>query len=95
MLEPQGLSAELDNLFSPPEIMRKCATWRELSDEECYSTWNGGQGALVVTDEKDAKFFLYLADKFGVEAKIAGNIIERQDYLVKLKSKFSDTTIIY
>jgi Phosphoribosylaminoimidazole (AIR) synthetase len=95
MLEPQGLSAELDNLFSPPDIMKKCASWRGLSDEECYRTWNGGQGALVVIDKKDVNNFLCWAECFGVEAKIAGKIVKKQDYLVKLKSKFSDKIIIY
>ena len=45
MLRPQGLSAWLPGLFTPPGIMLKCAQWRELLDEECYSTFNGGQGA--------------------------------------------------
>jgi len=50
MLRSQDLSAELFDLFTPPDIMLKCAKWREFSDEECYSTWNGGQGAIVVVD---------------------------------------------
>jgi len=34
MLASRGLSANLDNLFELPSIMRKCAQWRGLSDEE-------------------------------------------------------------
>jgi phosphoribosylaminoimidazole (AIR) synthetase len=95
MLRPQGLSAELFDLFTPPEIMLKCAEWRELSDKECYSTWNGGQGAIVVVDAKDAQNFLQLAIKFGIEAKVSGRITERQDYDVAIQSQFSSGQIIY
>ncbi len=94
MLYPQGLSAELFDLFTPPDIMLKCAKWRELSDEECYSTWNGGQGAIVVVDEVNVQKFLDLALKFKVEAKVAGWITEKKDYNVAIKSKFGSEQII-
>jgi phosphoribosylaminoimidazole (AIR) synthetase len=97
ILYPQGLSAELFNLFDPPEIMLKCASWRHLLDEECYSTWNGGQGALVVVDHNNVAKFMDLAESFGVEAKVAGKITERKDdYTVAINSKFgSKLTIFY
>lgn len=95
MLRPQGLSAELDNLFDPPEIMHKCANWRELSDDECYRAWNGGQGAIVVIDEQNVSSFLALATKFGIQAKVAGKITEQRDYTVAIKSKFTSGKMIY
>lgn len=95
MLRPQGLSAELFDLFTPPEIMLKCAEWRELSDKECYSTWNGGQGAIVVVDQKNVQKFLDLATKFDVEAKLAGQITEKKDYDVVIESKFFSGQKIY
>lgn len=95
MLRPQGLSAELDNLFEPPEIMRKCAQWRGLSDEECYTAWNGGQGAIVVIDQADEKAFVRLALDLGIPAQKAGKIIKQGDYTVAIKSKFSSGKMIY
>lgn len=95
MLRPQSLSAELFDLFTPPEIMLKCAKWRGLSDEECYSTWNGGQGAIVVVDQESVKKFLDLAERFGLEAKVAGQIAEKRDYDVAIKSKFFSGQTIY
>ncbi|MFP4514560.1 MAG: AIR synthase related protein [Parcubacteria group bacterium] len=96
MLSPQGLSAELFNLFEPPEIMLKCASWRGLSDEECYSTWNGGQGSVVVVDDENVEKFLDLAGTFNVDARVAGVITEKKDYTVAIKSKFgSNQTIFY
>ncbi len=95
MLAPQGLSAHLDNLFDPPPIMRKCAEWRGMSDEGCYKTWNGGQGALVVVDHDDVSRFMENAELYGIEAKYVGAIKERQSYTVKIQSKFSGKTIEY
>jgi len=34
ILFPKNLSAELYDLWEPPEIMRKCAEWRAIADEE-------------------------------------------------------------
>lgn len=95
MLEPLGLSADLDDLFTPPEIMQDCANWRGMDDEECYSTWNGGQGALVVIDEDQKDFFLLSAQSFNIEAKVVGKIIEKKDYNVAVKSKFKKNDWIY
>ncbi|MFA7088295.1 MAG: AIR synthase related protein, partial [Patescibacteria group bacterium] len=96
MLRPQNLSAELINLFDPPEIMTKCAYWRGLSDEECYSTWNGGQGAIVVVDREDAWNFVYLASRFRITARVVGRITKKRNYNVAIRSKFSpDKTIYY
>jgi len=95
ILTPQGLSAELTDLFEPPEIMLKCATWRELSDEECYRTWNGGQGAIIVVDSDNVIKFFDLAEKFGIEAKAVGKITEKKDYTVSIKSKFYSNETIY
>jgi len=91
----QGLSAELHDLFTPPEIMLKCADWRGLSDQECYSTWNGGQGAIVVVDKKNVQKFLDLAEKFEVEAKVAGQITAKAAYNVAIKSQFLSGKMIY
>jgi phosphoribosylaminoimidazole (AIR) synthetase len=96
MLKPLNLSAELDDLFDPPAIMKKCAEWRGMSPRECYKTWNGGQGAIAVVDEgNDTERFLTLAKRFNVEAKVAGRITEKREYTVAIKSKFGDETALY
>jgi len=96
LLAPQGLSAYLGDLFNPPEIMKKCAEWRGMSDEECYKTWNGGQGALIVVDEEDAEGFVWAASLAGIEAKDAGVIVEKEkDFTVAIQSKFSDKVIYF
>lgn len=95
ILKKLNLSAELDDLFEPPEIMRKCAEWRGMDEAECYSTWNGGQGAIVVIDEQDTKYFIEEARQYKIEAKVAGRIMEKRDYTVAIKSKFGSGQWLY
>lgn len=95
MLKPLELSAELPNLCDPPEIMKKCATWRKMDSYGCYSSWNGGQGALAVVDEADEKPFIAHAQRYGIRAQPAGNITRRKKYLVRIKSKFDGKTVTY
>jgi len=93
LLEAQGLSATLDNLFEPPEIMKRCALWRGMTSEGCYDTWNGGQGALAVVDAEDEELTLGHARHFGIEAKCAGEITKRKDHSVLITSKFFDGSV--
>lgn len=90
------LSAELFDLFEPPEIMQKCAEWRGMSPEECYRTWNGGQGALVVVDRENVNEFIHSAEKqLRIEAKVVGKITEQKAHTVAIRSQFGDGEMIY
>jgi phosphoribosylaminoimidazole (AIR) synthetase len=110
ILFPRGLSAELTELFDPPDIMRNLAEWRGFTDEEIYSTWNGGQGILAVIDEKDVNFFITWAHNYfnstgregvgkqGVAAKEVGRItITKPGDKPRLliKSRFSGKNILF
>lgn len=95
VLFPRGLSAELDNLRAPPVIMRDCADWRGMDDDECYRTWNGGQGALAVISSDDQSFFLDTATRFGIDAAFCGLITRRADPIVRIRSMFTGKEIIY
>lgn len=90
-----GFSANLDNLFYPPEIMIKCADWRDMSEKEFYSTWNGGQGALVVLDRSEVDIFFNYAKKFNISARIAGEIIKKEKYSVKIISRVFNSEIFF
>lgn len=88
-LKPRGLSAELDNLWDPPQIMQELASWRGVSGKECYEIWHGGQGALVVVDCADADFVIEQAKHFEVSAKKAGEITNSEHPTLKITSAFS------
>lgn len=89
ILFSRDLSAVIDDLWEPPQIMRKCAEWRGLSDEEFYETWNGGQGMLLIVDVSDADYCVRRAKKFGIQAKIAGYVTKEKSPNVKIISKLT------
>ena len=89
ILFSRGLSANISDLWDPPKIMKQCAQWRELSDEEFYETWNGGQGMLLIVDTKDARYCIERARKFGIQAKVAGYITKEKTPHVRIISKLS------
>ncbi|MFA6215334.1 MAG: AIR synthase related protein [Patescibacteria group bacterium] len=76
LLFPAGLSAELDDLFDPPQAMKDIVTWRGMTDLDWLGTFNGGQGALVVVDPENEGQFIDLAESYGVTARRCGRIIE-------------------
>lgn len=89
ILFPRGLSADLYDLWEPPEIMRQCAIWRGMDDESCYKTWNGGQGALVVVSRDEASFLIKMARQFGIKAKICGEITKWDEPMIRIQSQFT------
>ena len=94
ILFPKKLSAELTDLWEPPHIMRECAFWRNIADEEFYEVWNGGQGMLLVVDEKDAGVAVKRAEDFGIKAKICGKIIKEDEPRILINSKLTPGKII-
>ena len=96
MLFPLGLSAELTDLFEPPEIMTKCKEWAEVDDEKAYEIWHGGQRALVAMEENYANHFISLATVHGKKAKICSMVTKNPTPQVRIVSKFgSGREIIY
>lgn len=96
LLKEHGLSATLDNLCEPPVIMKKCAKWRGIEDEEFYETWNGGQGLLLVVDAADAERCVSRAKDFGIDAQVCGDIVDGVDKpTLTVHSKLSDTIVTY
>ncbi len=95
LLRPLELTAELPNLFEPPTIMRQCAEWRGMDSTACYQTWNGGQGALIVVDQKDVDIVSAHAKRAGIDMQVAGRIVSNQGYAVGLTSRFDGSRVIY
>lgn len=82
MLWVKWLSAEFDNLFPIPDIVKKVAIWSQKSKkpmksiEELYSTWCGWQWMVVaVKSKRDARtLILILAEKW-IYSQIAGKVV--------------------
>ena len=96
ILKRKGLSAQLDDLWEPPQIVLDVANWSGMSDVELYEKWSCGQGALVVLDQKDVDVFIKFASQnFHIEAKVVGEIYDSNESSLQIKSKFSGQTIEY
>jgi len=89
VLFPKKLSAELYDLWEPPKIMRECAFWRNITDEEFYEVWHGGQGMLLIVNEKDAPHCIKRAKDFSIEAKVVGKITKEKEPKVSIISKLT------
>ncbi len=89
ILFPKKLSAEIFDLWEPPKIMRDCASWRNITDEEFYEVWHGGQGMLLIIEAKDANYCIKRAKDFGIKAKIAGKIFKESESRVIIHSKLT------
>ena len=96
ILFPRKLSAELFDLWEPPKIMRECAFWRNITDGEFYEVWHGGQGMLLIVDERDALYCIKRGKDFGIQAKIVGKITKEDEPQISINSKLTvGKTIIY
>ncbi|MDQ5954236.1 MAG: Phosphoribosylformylglycinamidine cyclo-ligase [Patescibacteria group bacterium] len=89
ILFPRGLSADISDLWEPPQIMRNCGEWRNLTDEEFYEVWNGGQGMLLVVNKEDADLCIKRASDFSIQAKIIGTITKEVSPQISINSKFN------
>lgn len=81
MLEPSGLGATIDTPIAPPSITLEAQRIRNLSDEQAYRKWHMGPGMAIVTPEPEK--VLAEAQKFGIDAKIIGEITEEPGIRIK------------
>jgi phosphoribosylformylglycinamidine cyclo-ligase len=95
ILFPKKLSAEIFDLWEPPQIMKDCAKWRKITDLEFYEVWHGGQGMLLIIDEKDADYCIKRAKDFNIKAKVVGKITKEKSPQVVINSKLNNKKIIY
>jgi phosphoribosylaminoimidazole (AIR) synthetase len=95
ILFPRNLSADLPDLWDPPEFLKKAKEWRGMSDEEAYEVWCNGNGVLAIMNPIYSSMFIALGKKYGVQIKIAGKIKKRKRVSVTLRSGYSGEKIIY
>ena len=97
LLFKMGFSAELGNLWSPPKVMKDCASDLKVEDKNCYKYWGCGSGTAVIVDQKDADLFISEAKADGIDALDAGPVCKtpagRAPY-ISLISGFTGNRII-
>ncbi len=75
-LKPSGLGARLEYLFEPSMAMLEVKELGGIRDKDAYSTWNMGNGFMIITDEPEK--VLAHAKRFKVEARIAGTVVKNK-----------------
>jgi len=85
-LKPCGYGAVLDSLFQPCSAMWLAQGVGSVMDDTAYSTWNMGQGMLVITPEVQP--VLDLAKEYGIEAKVAGHVVEKKGITIVSEGLF-------
>ena len=93
VLKPSGYGAELDNLFEPCKAMQHCQEIGEIEDKEAYKTWNMGQGLAIITPEPEK--VIEEVSKFGIQAKIAGKVIEEKKIKIKSQGISKDSQLVF
>jgi len=83
VLRPSGFGALIEDLFNPPEIMSYTQRLGKVSDEEAYSTWNMGQGMVVISPEPDE--VIRVSNEKGIDAKVIG--VVKKDSGITIISK--------
>ena len=87
LIKPNGVSAELGNLYATPAIVKDVYAWQQRLPEKLgrkpdvtdlnsvYKTFCSGQGMLVVVgNQEEAEKLIGILARNGVESQIAGEI---------------------
>ena len=83
ILRPSGFGAIIDNPFMPPKLMQYCQEKGQVSDKEAYTTWNQGQGMVIVTPEPEK--VMEIAYEHGINSDVIGKVT--RDPVIKIKNK--------
>ncbi len=92
VLRISGLGARLDDVFEPGAIVSHCQQKGDISDIDAYRAWNMGQGMAVITPEPEV--VIKEANRWGIEAKIAGEITALPGIAIKSRGSISRGTFL-
>lgn len=72
ILKPSGSGALIYDPFEPCDLMLHCQEIGPVLDKEAYSTWNMGNGMIIVSS--DPYSVIEVAKDYSIEAKLIGEI---------------------
>ncbi len=81
-LKASGTGAELTNLFEPHDAMKDLIEIGNVSIDEAYTTWNMGNGMLVIVDPADVDTVISELKTSGIHAQVAGSITAKNEVTV-------------
>ncbi len=74
ILKKNNLGARLENIYEPPEFVKKLKELGNVSDLEAMRAWNLGNGMLIVLDKKDVDQAINILEEKDIKAKVVGEI---------------------
>ncbi len=99
-LLPDGIGAELDQMFKPAEVLRMA--WEmsldipglELKDEQPYGTFHGACGALAVVEPGEQMSLIKEAEADGIKAKVVGMTMHSPEKKIIIHSRFQEGRLL-
>lgn len=92
---PEGVGANLYCMPDPPEVLKFAQEWAfgtpfEISDLDCYSTFHGGCGMMVVCPMSEWEKIVIEARNFDIDAQLVGVTIPSDRREVQIVSRFKE-----
>jgi phosphoribosylformylglycinamidine cyclo-ligase len=84
VLSQSRLGAKIDNLFPPSEQLLLLQRLGNVPDDECYKTWNMGQGLLILCQNHE--LIQKIAQESGFNTQLAGEVTDMPGIVIKSKA---------
>lgn len=96
---PEGVGAKLDTMPEPASVLREAQllsreSGTPMSDFECYGTFHGGCGLMLICEEQEAEGVCKAARRDGHDPYIVGHTTASNENEVIIHSRFSDGNIL-
>ncbi len=88
ILKVNNLGAMIDTPIDPSNIMLYASEIGNVPDEKVYSTWNMGQGMVIVTPTPER--VIEIAASHSIDAKVIGEVRADPRIIIKSKGVFSN-----
>ena len=92
---PEGVGANLHSMPEPTQVLREAQELSRqagipMSDQDCYGTFHGGCGLLLICEEKDAGRILHEATQDGHDAYVVGETFTSPESQIMITSRFAN-----
>ncbi len=85
ILKPQGLGAELTDIFEPLTVMRRVQELGHVPEAQAYRLWNMGNGMLLIVSREAKVQVLEKVENSEYSARVCGEITEKMSVLMHTK----------
>jgi len=97
---PKGVGAVLDQMPEPPKVLLQAQEMSQefediaLTDHDCYGTFHGGPGMMLVLDENHVDSVLKHARHNDIVAQVVGHTTESAERELVIHSRFKEGALL-